>query len=125
VTGGRPLIFVVDDEEPIRGALRVLLRAEGFAVHAFASAAEALEALDSVTPDCVLTDYHMPEMDGRELISCLAKRRVTAPVIVMTGRDEPGKLKVDGCAHIIPKPFDAALLVTRLRETLRPTMARR
>jgi len=116
VNTARPLLFVVDDEEAIRGALRVLLRGEGFDVRTFASGPEALAALAEATPACMLADYHMPGMDGRELIEALRLRDASVPVILMTGRDDPAQLPLRGHAHVVQKPFDAGLLISKLRE---------
>lgn len=116
MTEAIPVVYVVDDEEPVRHSLEVLLRAEGFAVQSFGSGAEALSAAQARRPDCVLTDYHMPDMDGREVIARLARQCAGVPVVVMTGRDDPGKLRLGAHVRLVAKPFDANLLLPMLRE---------
>ena len=115
----RPLVYVVDDEEPIRGALRVLLRASGFAVTTCASGAEVLAAIAATKPDCVLTDYHMPGMDGRELIETLRNEHPEIHVVMMTGRDESAYVDVENVC-LVAKPFDANRLVETLRSLMPP-----
>ena len=114
----RPLVYVVDDEEPIRGALRVLLRASGFAVTTCASGAEVLSALEGAKPACVLTDYHMPRMDVRELIEAIRSAHPDIHVLLMTGRDESSHVDNLENVRVVAKPFDA----NQLLETLRSIM---
>jgi len=115
MTSAAPVVFVVDDEEPVRLSLRVLLRAEGFVVEAFGSGAELLAAISRTTPDCVLTDLHMPGMDGRDVIAELERRHARIPIVLMTGRDDPGQLAISERVRLIAKPFDADVLVALLR----------
>ena len=60
----RPLIAVVDDEACVSKALKRLLRSAGLNVETFASGAAFLNWLQSETPDCVVLDLHMPQVDG-------------------------------------------------------------
>lgn len=117
MTAGPRRVFVVDDEEPIRRALRLLLQAEGISVRTFASAGEALAALDTERPDCVLTDYHMPGMNGIELIRDVRRRYPSLPLVMMTGTDDPGRIDIAERVHLLQKPFDVAALA-RLLATL-------
>lgn len=63
------LVFLVDDEPLVLKALKRVVKGEGLVVRDFASAAEALEALESERPVCVVSDYYMPKMDGLELLA--------------------------------------------------------
>ena len=81
----RSLIAVVDDEEPIRKALRRLLRSAGMDVVAFESGREFLESLSTQWPDCIVLDLHMPQVNGFEVQEQLAESGVTVPVVVITG----------------------------------------
>lgn len=65
-------VLVIDDEEMIRTMLSKCLDAEGFLVYAAESAKKALELM-SVTPDIILLDINMPEMDGLELCQFIRK----------------------------------------------------
>jgi FixJ family two-component response regulator len=81
----RPLIAIVDDEEPIRKALTRLLRSTGLDVESFPSGSEFLESLPARRPDCVVLDLHMPVVNGFEVQARLAESGV--PVVIITGHD--------------------------------------
>jgi len=83
----RPLIAVVDDEEPIRKALTRLLRSAGLDVESFPSGVEFLESIPTRRPDCVLLDLHMPGLNGFEVQARLAKFSAPVPVVIITGHD--------------------------------------
>jgi FixJ family two-component response regulator len=87
VTNTRSLIAIVDDEEPIRKALRRLLRSAGLDVETFQSGVEFLESLATRRPDCVVLDLHMPSMTGFEVQAQLAESGATVPVVIITGHD--------------------------------------
>ena len=87
MTKTRSLIAVVDDEEPIRKALRRLLRSAGMDVETFPSGFEFLESLPTRRPDCIVLDLHMPLVNGFEVQAQLAESGVTVPVVVITGHD--------------------------------------
>ncbi len=77
-------LLVVDDEEQWPRLVRAQLSAD-FTVDAARSAEEALERLTEVPYDAVLTDLHMPQADGIELLKQARARDIDAPFIVMTG----------------------------------------
>ena len=81
----RPLVAIVDDEEPIRKALTRLLRSAGLDVDNFPSGSEFLESLSTRRPDCVVLDLHMPVVNGFEVQARLAASGL--PVVIITGHD--------------------------------------
>ena len=81
----RPLVAIVDDEEPIRKALTRLLRSGGLDVESFPSGSEFLESLSAHRPDCVVRDLHMPVVNGFEVQARLVEFGV--PVVIVTGHD--------------------------------------
>jgi FixJ family two-component response regulator len=87
VTRTKSLIAIVDDEEPVRKALRRLLRSAGMDVKSFPSGVEFLESLTTEWPDCLVLDLHMPVMNGVEVQAELAGLRVSVPVVIITGHD--------------------------------------
>ncbi len=111
-------VFVVDDEKAIRSALGLLLRSEGFSVKTYESGEQALVAFDADPPACVITDYHMPTMDGLELIGELHRRNASLPIILLTGRDDSGRIRLDGRVRLMEKPFDAGALTELVRSLI-------
>lgn len=101
-------VYVVDDEEPIRKSLGLMLTVQGYAPTAFDSGPALLDMADALRPGCVLLDVRMPEMDGIEVQRRLGERRGDLPVIVMTGH---GDLTVavnalaSGAIAFVEKPF--------------------
>ena len=83
-----PLVRIVDDDASFLRAVARLLRASGFAVKTFASAAEFLARPELDVPGCVLVDLQMPGLSGLDLQETLAKTRHTLPVIFLTGHGD-------------------------------------
>ena len=63
----------MDDEEPVRRALKRLLVSSGITVEAFASGAEFLDSLATRRPDCLVLDLHMPGLSGFDVQARLAQ----------------------------------------------------
>ena len=120
----RPLIAVVDDEACVSKALKRLLRTAGLAVETFASGAAFLNWLQSETPDCVVLDLHMPQMDGFEVQACLAQKQgLGVPVIVVTGRDSPQarqRALAGGATAYLTKPLDDQALLEAIAVAIAP-----
>src|SRR5262245_16739013 len=90
-------VFVIDDDEAVRGSLQALLEAQGYAVTAHASAEDFLAAYRSYGKSygrpygraaCALVDLRMPGMDGLALLDRLAQDNVHLPVVVVTGHGD-------------------------------------
>lgn len=79
------MIFIVDDDADVRDSLGFLLSCEGLAAEAFESAENLLESRTLTPRDCVITDIHLPGMDGLALLRAIRAQKLTIPVIVMTG----------------------------------------
>ncbi|HEX5132705.1 MAG TPA: response regulator [Candidatus Krumholzibacteria bacterium] len=80
----RPVIHVVDDDDSFRRAVGRWLRAAGFAVRPYASAAEFFQGRVAGTPGCVLADMRMPGMSGLDLQAALAKTPDPLPVVFLS-----------------------------------------
>lgn len=76
---------VIDDENFIREFISVLLQDQGFEVHEARNAYEGLKVLKEVKPDLIITDIHMPEMTGIELIEKIKKAGIKVKIIVISG----------------------------------------
>lgn len=104
---------VVDDDDDAREALAFLLATAGVPTHTYSSA-QAFLAVAGAASGVVVTDVRMPEMDGIELLRQLGQRRVTLPVIVMTGHgDIPLAVEAmkAGAMEFIEKPYDDGVML--------------
>ena len=114
-------ILVVDDEPQITRVLRTSLTSQGYDIRAANDGETALEIMKDWTPDLVITDLSMPNMDGLEL--CRRLRPATKiPIIVLSVRGEE-KTKVQaldaGADDYVTKPFGIEELLARVRANLR------
>lgn len=110
----RPVISVIDDDASIRAAADSLLRARGYTVGTFASAAEFLRSHQIDETSCVITDVRMPDMSGVELQTALRKQGRSTPFIFITAfPEESARLRAlhDGAVCFLSKPFDAPTLI--------------
>lgn len=116
-----PTVFVVDDEDAMRHALRRALVAGGFSVQEFASGPDFLAGYRPQPNACLLLDMKMPGMSGLELQALLNERRIALPVIFLTGAaDVPAAVMAmkAGAADFLEKPFDNEVLLERIRQVL-------
>jgi two-component system KDP operon response regulator KdpE len=114
-------ILVVDDEPQMHRFLRPALEAAGYGVERADTAAEGLRLAASRSPDAVLLDLGLPDMDGQALLTRL-RAFSAVPVIVLSARDrEADKVAaLDGGADdYVEKPFGVAELLARIRTALR------
>ena len=123
-TGNEPAtILVVEDDEPIRLALRELLESEGYEVVICEDGRDALEALTQLSPALVLTDVQMPHVDGAELCARLRadQSTVDVPIIVLTAARQLGPV-VKTADAVVRKPFDIDALLAVIAQFIRPTV---
>ena len=103
------ILYVVDDDDAVRAALRRLLSAEGYCVAAFHSAETFLAQHDPHAHGCIVLDVAMPGLDGLALQQLLAERGSHMPVIFLTGRaDVPMTVRAmkRGAFDFLTKPVD-------------------
>jgi CheY-like chemotaxis protein len=108
-------ILIVDDEANQRLMVEQALRALAFdwTISTAASGQEALESLSLREPDLIITDYHMPAMNGLELIAQVRERHIPSRIILITAYSSPElydaaqRLHVD---HYLTKPVPLTLL---------------
>ena len=116
-----PIVFVVDDDEAVRSALRLLLKSVGLAVVAFATAQEFLSTYSPSQPGCLVLDVRMPEMNGLELQQQLNIRGAVLPVIFISGHgDIPMAVEAiqQGAFDFLQKPFRDQDLIDRIQRAL-------
>ena len=116
-----PTIHVIDDDPAILASLSLLLTAEGYAVHTHQSAQTFLDTIRQSDSGCVVTDIHMPEINGLDLLAAMNERRVSMPVIMITGQGN-AQLAVaamlQGAFDFFQKPFDGNALLASIRAAL-------
>jgi DNA-binding response OmpR family regulator len=106
-------ILVIDDEPEVRKLMEHFLTTKGYEVRPAENGRVGLAALDTFTPDLVLLDMHMPEMDGAETLRELARRSPGLPVIMVTVNEDvetTSRLLQLGAADYVPKPFNLEYL---------------
>ena len=114
-------VLVIDDEPAIARALRPALQGHGFAVATADTGRAGISQLESFTPDLILLDLGLPDLDGVEVAAELRKR-TGVPIIVLSVRDgEKDKIAaLDGGANdYVTKPFGMGELMARIRAALR------
>ncbi len=117
------LISIVDDDPSVRAALAGLVRALGHAVRAYESADALLDAAPAGQPDCIVSDIHMPGVDGFGLLRALAEAGSPVPVILITARPQPGlreRAIAAGAIDLLHKPFQAEELIACLERAMAP-----
>lgn len=117
-------ILVVDDDSIIRKRLEDVLSAEGFEVTSAASADECLQTAPFVSPDLIMLDVVMPEMDGYDLCMQLKEdpKLKEIPVIFISsleGKEDLLKGYKAGGIDFIPKQVDDAIIVARVRAIIK------
>jgi DNA-binding response OmpR family regulator len=106
-------ILVVDDEPEVRQLMEHFLTERGYDVRIAENGRLALVTLHTFTPDVVLLDMHMPEMDGLETLRRLVVRSPSLPVIMITVNEDietTARLLQLGAADYVPKPFNLEYL---------------
>ena len=103
------IALVVDDSMLIRHTVCRFLEQRGFYVASATNGLEALQLLDEVLPDLIVTDLMMPKMTGGELNTAVKANPVTSriPVVVLAGRSSARDMKPEGRAdYVIFKDID-------------------
>jgi response regulator receiver protein len=117
-------ILIVDDSESIREVVSFTLENEGFEVLVANDGTDALKFLDGREIDMIITDLHMPEMDGITLIKHVRAMEVyqRIPILFLTTESQTAKkmeAKEAGATGWIIKPFVPAKLIAALQKVLR------
>jgi two-component system, LuxR family, response regulator FixJ len=116
-----PTVFIVDDDDAVRGSLRLLLKSVGLAAATLSSAQDFLATYDPQQPGCLILDVRMPGMSGLELQQVLNLRGAIIPVIFITGHgDIPMAVEAmqQGAFDFLQKPFRDQDLIDRIQRAL-------
>jgi DNA-binding response OmpR family regulator len=114
-------IVIIEDEQRIRELVSRVLADRGYEVRACATAMDGLQSVVNTSPDVVILDMGLPDLDGAELLKMI--RAVSdVPIIVATARGEDGEIvgTLDaGADDYLVKPFSVEQLEARVRAVLR------
>ena len=114
-------ILIIDDDEKLNRLLTDYLSKMGFAVLTATLPSAGLEKLEKETPDLVILDVMLPEMDGFEVCRTI-RQSSSVPVVMLTARGEVMDRVVGleiGADDYLPKPFEPRELVARIQAILR------
>jgi len=113
-------IMVVDDEIIILDGIKILLEMKGYDVVAIDNGPDCLEKIKAAAPDLLLLDILMPEMNGWEVLSNLAKMNIDVPVIILTAKIQTIDIIIGRknplVREYITKPFKNDYLLKKIRE---------
>jgi two-component system response regulator FixJ len=116
------VVHIIDDDDALRESLEFLLSTVQIPVRSYASATQFLEQSTETILGCIITDVRMPGLSGIELLKHLKERKISVPVIVITGHgDVPLAVEAMkfGAVDFLEKPFDDEVLVASVQSALR------
>jgi FixJ family two-component response regulator len=116
------VVYVIDDDEAVRDAIKMLLQVAGLTVETFNSANTFLKDYRPNCINCLILDIRMPGMSGLELQEEFHKRRIRVPIIFLTGHaDVPMAVQAlkKGAFDFIEKPLDSQRLTLTVMNALR------
>jgi len=119
-------VWIVDDDRSIRWVFEKALDRENIAYRTFSSALEALDALETETPQVVVSDIRMPGESGLTLLQKVREKHATLPVIIMTAYSDLENAVTafqGGAYEYLPKPFDVDHAVELIRRALNDNQA--
>jgi two-component system response regulator FixJ len=112
-----PRIYVVDDDEPVRDSLNMLLHVD-HDVMCFSAGQHFLDVAAALLPGCLILDVYMPELGGLELQRRLIERHLYFPIVMMTGLGEVHiaiEAMKAGAVDFIEKPFTREAILESIR----------
>ena len=115
-------VLVVDDEEPIRNALKRFLSQQNYQVSAAANGAEALDALQRQKVACVLLDVRLPDANGVDLVPKVLELEPNAAVLMLTAVNDAASAALcmqRGAMDYLTKPVDLTDLLRAIQRALR------
>jgi len=115
-------ILIIEDEEDLVKGLKLNLTDEGYEVDFTLNGVEGLRKALEETPDLIILDIMLPEMDGLEVCRELRQKNISIPIIMLTAKGEEIDKVVGleiGADDYITKPFSVRELLARLKAHLR------
>jgi FixJ family two-component response regulator len=118
---GEPIVFVVDDDPPVRRSIERLIQSIGLKVQTFQSAAEFLQHVRPEGPACLVLDVRLPGLSGLDLQRELTSRGIQLPIIFITAHgDIPMTVRAmkGGAVEFLTKPFRTRHLLDAIRAAI-------
>jgi FixJ family two-component response regulator len=116
-----PIVYVVDDDEGMRNALRNLLRSVGFAVETFGAVRDFLDFQRKAVPSCLILDVRLPGESGLAFQQDMTRNGLRMPVLFMSGHGDiemSVKAMKAGALNFFPKPFREQDLLDAVNDAL-------
>lgn len=116
-----PLVYVVDDDEHVRNALRLLIHTANLNVETYACAEDFLAHARTDRPACLVLDLNMPSMNGLDLQARLAAKGAELPIIMLTGHGNvPSAVRAmqGGAVDFLQKPVKGDVLLERIQQAI-------
>ena len=117
MNNSRTIVYIVDDDVSVCRALSLLLKAHGFKAQAFTRSADFLACKHQKAPSCLLLDIRLPDINGLALQDAMAERKLTIPIIFITGHgDIPMSVRAmkAGAVDFLPKPLTEKKLLNAI-----------
>jgi two-component system, LuxR family, response regulator FixJ len=114
-------VFIIDDDEPVRRSISLLLKSSGYPAESFQSAAEFLESVNYPGTGCILLDVFLEGESGLDLQDKIKARFPNLPIIYISGQgDIPMSVKVlrNGALNFLQKPIDIDMLIQAVQEAM-------
>ncbi len=122
----KPIVFVVDDDVSVRESLELLIQFAGWQPETFASAEEFRARPRVLTPNCLVLDISLPDLNGLELQKLIATDRTDMPIIFITGHgDVPMTVQAmkGGAVEFLTKPIDDDALLSAIGNAIKRSAA--
>jgi DNA-binding response OmpR family regulator len=121
-------VLVVDDEPMTRNMLRMILSYAGHEIYEAEDGLDALQKIEQYSPDLVILDVMMPNMDGIDVCKALRKNEKTSnlPVVMLSARTNPADVEAGlaaGANKYLTKPISRKQLLEEVQELLMKTAA--
>ena len=121
MSDGRPTVFVVDDDVSVRESLEALIEVAGWEARTFDNAHAFLDCPPAFGPNCLVLDVGLPDLNGLDLQSRIARERIEMPIIFITGYgDVPMTVRAmkAGAVEFLTKPFGDEVLLEAIAAAL-------
>ncbi|MEE1609884.1 response regulator transcription factor [Microvirga sp. CF3016] len=119
------LVLVVEDDAAVRKSLKFALELEGLSVRLYEDGGRLLADRDLPSQGCLVIDYHMPDIDGIDLIRRLRGRHIELPAILITSKAAPWLRELAlqaGFQQILEKPLEDESLLDGIHSALAGTV---